>query len=82
VYLADFSAATDVSSLYPNPANASSPDYLYFDSTTFSECLCGAGNEVGAVCVCVCVCVLQPVYLHRKRQHRCAGALAGSRASC
>ncbi len=35
VYLADFSRATDVSSLYPTSAN--SFDYLYFDSTTFSE---------------------------------------------
>lgn len=35
VYLADFSKATDVSSLYPTTANG--PDYLYFDSTTFSE---------------------------------------------
>lgn len=35
VYLADFSRATDVSSLYPTTANGF--DYLYFDSTTFSE---------------------------------------------
>lgn len=35
MYLADFSRATDVSSLYPS--TASGPDYLYFDSTTFSE---------------------------------------------
>ena len=35
VYLADFSKATDVQSKYPVTSGV--PDYLYFDSTTFSE---------------------------------------------
>lgn len=40
VYLADFSQATDVSGLYPRPQGATSPDYLHFDSTAYSELFC------------------------------------------